>query len=124
MNTEAPKKSKLFLTSNDVSDLTGYSLRNSRNIMRHVRAHLDLSSHQSISIYAFSAVFNIPADILFIYINNKEFKTLPVTRDDLSRMDFSDLTALATHMKVLTAEEFEGVINQPRVPKINSKYSK
>lgn len=118
MKAQDPQKLKLFLTSSDVADLTGHTARNARNIMRHVRAQLDLSSHQSISIYAFSAVFNIPADILFCYINSKEFKTLPVTREDLSRMGYKDLKSLASHVKLLTADEFEGIVNKTRISKI------
>jgi len=112
------QKLKLFLTSSDVADLTGHSERNARNIMRHVRTELNLSSHQSISIYAFSAVFNIPADILFIYINSKEFKTLPITRDELSKMDYKDLKSLSAHINALNADEFEGIVNKPRITKI------
>lgn len=111
-------KPKLFLNSNDVADLTGYSQRNARKIMSHIRDQLGLSKAQAISIYGFAEVFNVPADILFIYINSKNFKALPVSREHLTQLESKDVETLSHHSKYFNSEEFEGLISKKRVSEI------
>lgn len=108
------KKYKLFLNSTDVVHMTGYSLRTARAMLSHVRAELKLSNRQAITIYDFCKVFNIPVDVLFYYINHAEFITLPLTREDLTKLSISDLRALANHNKIFKMDIFDAFGKMPK----------
>ncbi len=72
------KKAKLFLTTTDIADLTGYSMRNARNIMKWVKIERNLPNKQVISIYAFCSSFDFPVEVIYEYINTPNFKLQPI----------------------------------------------
>lgn len=104
-------KPKLFLTSSDVADMTGYSQRNARNILDWVRTEKGLVKRQAVSIFAFCQCFDFPLSIVYEYINNPDFKLYPLNEEDIYRIQSHKRSHPNTD---LDFSVFEFLVHKPR----------
>lgn len=104
-------KPKIFLNSSDVADITGYSLRNARKILDWVRTEKGLVKRQAVSIFHYCECFDLPVNIVFEYINNKDFKV-----QSLNLYEIQKTQSLGNFKNVpnLNLEVFEPLIHKPR----------
>lgn len=105
-------KPKLFLTSSDVADMTGYSQRNARNIMSWIRTEKGLTSKQAISIFHFCECFDFPVNVIYEYINNPDFKLYPLNELEIHKAKSTQRNQAHTHLNMSI---FEPMIHKARV---------
>lgn len=79
------KKKKMFLSSTDIHQITGLSMRSARNMMQYIRDERHLGKHQVVSIYDFSHVFHLPVHVVFVYVNTTVFNKDSIDQDVLER---------------------------------------
>lgn len=77
------EKTKLFLNSTDVQQITGLSMRSARKLMSFIRDERGLKSRQLIHIYDFCSVFNLPVNVVFEYVNTDTFRKGPIDDEAL-----------------------------------------
>src|SRR5690606_14949808 len=75
--------------STDVSHMTGLTMRASRNLMTFIREERGLS-HKTrlVSIFDFCACFNIPLNVVMVYINSPKFEELPPLTEEQMRAGY------------------------------------
>ena len=112
-------KKKLFLNTTDISNITGYSLRNSRNIMAFLKAERQLESFQMVSIFDFCSCFNLPLDVVFRYINSSDFKLLPIDEEAVRHQQTREQTDSSAKGRYLHSEDFEFLVHKKRIKKDN-----
>lgn len=111
-------KPKLFINSTDVAEITGYTQRNARNIMAWLRTEKNLPPRHAISIYDFCDCFNLPLDVVFRYVNSKDFKLLPIDEDSLRRSYTPFLISNQSKtMPLIYSKDFEPLVSKPRALK-------
>lgn len=108
-------KPKLFLNSTDVANITGYSLRNARNIMDSIRKEKGLGKRQAISIFDFCTWYKLPQDVVFKYINSKDFKLLPIDEETIRKTQ-SDSKQIPPNINMppIFSPDFDPLISKPR----------
>jgi len=111
-------KPKLFINSTDVADMTGYSLRNARNIMNWIRTELQLDSKQVISIFDFCVCFRLPVEVVYRYINN-DFKDVPLDEFEIRRCQSQGLKGRDNEPSFIDMSQFEPFIHKERVKYLN-----
>ena len=110
-------KKKLFLNTTDISNITGYGLRNSRNIMAFLKTERQLKNFQMVSIFDFCSCFNLPLDVVFRYINSSDFKLLPIDEDALRHQQSRDRTGPSEKGGYLYSKDFDFLVHKKRIKK-------
>lgn len=100
------EKKKLFLTSTDIQHITGLSMRSARNIMQFIRDERDLGSRKLIHIYDFCAVFNLPVNVVFDYVNTNTYNKGPID-DDALRSGYQRKSLENGYSSYLKHKDFE-----------------
>ncbi|WP_225035547.1 hypothetical protein [Winogradskyella sp. SM1960] len=100
------EKKKLFLTSTDVQQITGLSMRTARNIMQFIRDERQLGTRQYIHIYDFCSVFNLPVNVLFDYLNTNIYHKGPID-DEALRRDYQKKSLEDGYTSYLQHKDFE-----------------
>ncbi|TYB76989.1 hypothetical protein [Bizionia myxarmorum] len=73
------------MSSTDVSQITGSSMRSARNMMGYIRRERGLGNQQVISIFDFNALFHFSIPLLYEYINTDLFAKGPIDEDAARR---------------------------------------
>ena len=110
-------KTRLFLTTTDISQMTGLTMRTARKIVQFVRDERRLGKRQVISIFDFCASFSLPVNVVYVYVNTDLFKKGPIDEDSM-RAEYQK-KVLESGMKYLYHEDFDIFMTQKELNSIS-----
>ncbi|GGG53243.1 hypothetical protein [Bizionia arctica] len=99
-------KKKLFLSSTDISQMTGLCMRSARNMMAYIREERKLGKQQVVSVFDFCICFHLPIHVVFMYINSNLFNKVALQEDEL-HYDFQKQVLESGDMSYLHHKDFD-----------------